>query len=266
MSEQKPLIQEIHDRFDHFGTTIGNSACTSSIKIACNRQGYSVTAYPQNTYGYEGFTMEITAPEGIFGDAAPTKVEMSREKDEGMRINFDEVIAEGRGSLTAFVKVEPHAAREGLVLPGDPGFELFDQLHSELAARRSVVREAIGTLGIDAAPLWLQYTSQNWSVGHYDHDNKLATHERATLIEVDARDDAIIDNVNIQIKLDGSRTVPMLGGHTSAVFPPEYPMVFCTGKGEANWESTYKVKHLEANDTALMSFAALHASFARLYR
>lgn len=266
MTQRRPVIQEIRDRFDHFDETIGNRARTSSIKITSNRRGYAVTSYPEGTYGYEGFTVDVHAPQGVFGEQGPTRVEMAREADGVMRVTFGDVTTDEDGRTLANAKVEPRAAREGLILPGDPGFELFDQLHAELAARRTVVADTLGTLGINANPTGLKYTSQATSAGRYDHENKVATHERETLIEIDGINAAASDRVYTHIKLDGSLTAPMPRGHLSAEFPPEDPMVFRGGEAVADWELSYRHERLQVGDEALLAFAGLHASFAELYR
>jgi hypothetical protein len=268
MVRHKPIIQEIRDRFDHFGETIGNREVTSSIKIASNQHGYTVTSYPQGTYGYEGFTVDVHAPQGIFGKQGPTRIEMFREKDPGvMWVDFTEVTSTEEGRTNAWGTVAPHAARENLLLPGDPGFELLDQLHAELAARRTIVADALGMLGINAIPTTLKYTSQTTSGGRYDQKNLVATHERATLLEIGGRDTAINDRVYTHIKLDGSRTAPMpSNGSIRVNWLADDPMVFRAGEAVVDWELTFRRTHPPVGDEALLAFAGLHANFAKLYR
>lgn len=266
MSKPAPVLQAIRDRFDHFGETIGNRARTSSIKIESNQRGYAVTTYPEGTYGYEGFAADVHAPQGIFGERGPTRIEMSREEDGIRRITFGEVTIDEDGRTLANVKIEPRAAQEGLILPGDPGFELFDLLHAELAARRTIVADALGMLGINVTPTSLRYTSQTTSGGYYDHDNRVATHERGTLIGVGGVDGAAHDGVYIHVKLDGSLTAPMPNDGSRVNFPPEDPMVFRGGEATADWEMSYRHERPPVGYEALIAFAGLHASFSALYK
>jgi hypothetical protein len=265
MTKSRPLVQEIRDRFDHFDETIGDRSRTSSIKVASDQHGYSVTSYPAGTYGYEGFTADVRAPQGVFGEHGPTRVEMSREKDGIMRFTFGDMTTDENGMTTANITLEPQAAREGLLLPGDAGFELFDQLHAELATRRAIVADALGTIGITVNPTVLKYTSQTTSAGHYDHENNIATHERGTLLEVGGMDASADDYVYVHVKLDGSLTAPMHKGQPVG-YPPEDPMVFRAGTAEADWKYSYRHEHPPVGDEALLAFAGLHASFTALYR
>jgi hypothetical protein len=265
MSAQRPVIQQIRDRFDHFGDTIGDRSTTSSIKITPRPDGYAVTSYPNGTYGFEGFTLDVRVPQGMFNEAGPTRVELSREKDGLMRFSIQET-AEEQGMMAIRGAIEPAVARESLMLPGDPGFELFDQLHAELAARRTVVADAIGTLGVILEPTSFTYHSQVQSAGRYDHQNRIATHERKATLEVSGMHAEAADHMHASIELDGSQTAPMPDDYRNVNWPPEYPMVFRAGTIGVGWATGSLYVRRELGDESLMAFAALHANFATLYR
>lgn len=268
MTVRRPVMQEIRDRFDHFGKTIGDRSQTSSIKIVRQPYGYAITSYPKGTYGFEGFTADVHAPEGIFGNAGPTRVEMSREKDGLLWLQAEES-TEDFGRMTVRGRVAPQAARESLALPGDPGFELFDQLHAELAARRTVVADAIGTLGVTIEPATLAYHSQVSSIGRYNYEKRVATHERRTTLTVTGMHAEAADYMIADIELDGSQTAPLPGKGeplTDTQWPPEYPMMFRSGVIGASWATGSLYVRRELGDESLTAFAGLHASFATLYR
>lgn len=247
MSETVPLLQEIHDQFDTFdqyGYT--DHSMISNIAIAHSPDGYRVTTYPGGCgYRFDGLAIDLTVPNGMFGGGAPTRVETSRDYGPLMVINVGGQTHHENGAVEIRGTLTSPAAREGLALPGDPGFELFAELHNRMQGLRAPLRNAVVAAGVAIEPMSFDFKESAGSCS-YDHDAQIATHHRKATYLVQGR------GPEVQVKLDATVQTPLREKPGSIV-------VYNAGS------LTYEHREAPLSGDALLAFTGLHAAIRSLY-
>ena len=80
---EAPVLQRIYDTFytyDKYPLTDHSSL--SAVLISNTEDGYRVITNPQGPgSAFDGLALEVSAPDGLFGESPPTAVKSSR--DEG---------------------------------------------------------------------------------------------------------------------------------------------------------------------------------------
>lgn len=262
MAESVPVLQEIRDRFDTFGPTIGDASGTSSIAIHSHgREGYSVITYPLGTYGYDGFAINVKARGGIFGRNSPARVRFSRVADGLLRFTVGEVRTDENGYTRASLTIDPTEDRQEHLVPGNKGFELIDRLHTQVSALREPITDALETIGTRRiAPVGLRYEGEKSNGGHFDWDMREATLDRHTEYDITTA----LGNI-IAVRLDGSLVEPIPEDNDSAVNFARGPMVYRSGEAGIS-DGIEPYAWVPMNDEAVMAFAGLQQTIQGLYK
>jgi hypothetical protein len=281
MSETAPLLQIIRDRFEpeEQKPEFADPAITSGIAIDSTPDSYKITVYPRMEYGFEGFVINAQAPEGLFGEAAPTRVETGFDNAGVIRFAFtgeptvSEPNSDGVSLVTQSAVVLPDPKREGLVLPGDEGFEMFEQLQARLAALKEPVAEAMGTLGIDIDPQTFHlYEPQKHGAG-YSYDNATNKRTKTTVTRKTRLRVGDTDGNTAHVDLDASLVYLEEDIVSGRVQPEEDPlMAYRSGTAwvrHANFQ--YPDSRAETSlplldMDSLVAFSGLYATIRTLYR
>ncbi|HEX3569141.1 MAG TPA: hypothetical protein VHT70_05735 [Candidatus Saccharimonadales bacterium] len=257
-----PPIQELRNRYDIPGPIFGPRDITDGIAITSGPDGYKITAYPEMEYGYEGFTVTAQAPEGIFGDELPTRVETGNDKNTGViaieAVEEPEVGADGLTTQSMRIGPTP-PAREGLILPGDEGYDIIEQLHRGVSALAEPIAETVGTLGVVIEPHTLQFNEPVKNTGVRSFEPDEVTLARRTVMEVRDR------NGNYaKVDLDGSISEPLLPTGHWPNFGRDPLMVYRAGEAEISIDGEVERRPLDMD--SLVAFAGLYATMRPLYR
>ena len=122
MKHEVPILQRIHDTFDVYRKSPhADHSAIATAEIATDRRGYTVTTYPEGWGFFDGFVVRAEVEGGLLSGKNPTRVETSREMKKG----------------------SSHIGQEGLVLPGDSGYSLFEELRDEAQELRSGFEDII---------------------------------------------------------------------------------------------------------------------------
>ena len=274
MTETIPLVQAIRDRFEleDQRPIFSDPAITSGIAIDSTADSYKIVVYPRLEYGYEGFAFSAQVPEGIFGEAPPTRIETTFDNAGVMKFEAagKEVVSEPDENGVSFVSQEirigPPQNREGLILPGDPGFELFEQLQAELAALKAPVADAMATLGVSIDPqtLYLYEPQKHGASYSYDsnHNRQTTTLNRATRVSASSENCMIYT-----VDLDASVRYPEEALKAGLIKKEEDPpMVYQSGTAYSWRRGEGMVNLPKLGIESLAAFSGLYAVVRRLYR
>lgn len=254
MAETLPLLQQIHDQFDVYARyPYADHSMITKVDIQSGPNGYRLTTYPGGAgYGFDGLALDVEVPDGIFSQADPVRVEASRDHGKDLMVLNVESSSENEdGPMSITGTVGSFPAREGLVLPGDKGFDLFTDLHSRLRAFKEPLQDALKVAGINMVPTALGYNESTgfWS---YDHERKIATHRRSSVYEVSS------EHASAKVVLDG--TVEFNGPvKTDSKSMADQLMVYRSGAAEALNQPT------NISMEGLLAFSGLHSQLRKLY-
>ena len=153
-------IKQIYDKFNRHPVTdsYADYSRIGRIGIASNKNAYRIVAHPGRTI--LGLNIDITVPGGIFSKGAPTRVETSPNFGSLVGMKVDES-SQGANIGTKRGELAQPPATEVLLLPGDEGFELFTQLHTQVSALEPIVGDTIATAGIVLDPTLLGVSDEN---------------------------------------------------------------------------------------------------------
>lgn len=196
---------QVHDRFDVFERySYTDHSRISKIAVAASADAYDITTYPGGYgFGFDGLRVSADVP--IFGEAAPSRVETSRDSGE-LLINFNQGtpdaidaaemlrIARADGGINEVPKIET------LTLPGDPGFDLFIELHAKLQKVHPVLLEALEPLCGRILPNTLKVRHKIGGT-KYNHEERLMINERSSLLGVG---DLATGGTEIIVELDAT--------------------------------------------------------------
>jgi hypothetical protein len=240
-------MKEIYDRFDRHPVTdsYADYSKIGHITIACSGDRYRLVAYPGRTI--LGLNIDITAPGGIFGSSAPEKVETSPNFGGLARVDPEEPLENAETTDTRRGTLSRPPAAENLILPGDPGFELFDQLHAQVGALKSVITKTVATTGITIEPAQLQMHGRT-GIQMHDYATGSTKHVRSRNYEITSIDDYVFAT-----ELDGSVVAPQ------GVEPSSVP-VFRAGNYSLDGQHPQSL----ALDS-LVAFSGLEVAIQRLY-
>ena len=194
-----------------------------------------------------GIHIDITVPGGIFSTEGPTRAETSPNfggmfrTDMNKPPDFGDEAAEGKGHTTR------PAAHESLLLPGDPGFHLFEGLHAEVSSLKPLVAGAVATTGVKLDPAQLQLDGR-WSIKAHDDATGGTQHWRSTTYEVTGDDGQVFS-----VELDGTVVTP------KGVEPDPLP-VFRAGHFSLDG---WLPEQLSVD--SLVAFSGLHLAVQKLY-
>lgn len=137
MSERKPVLMSIHDRFDTFDRyPYTDHSVISRVKYSSREDGYTVKTYAGGLgNAYDGLVIDVQLESG-----KPVAAFLGRDWGGLMKLNIDaeEVMDPDSGltKLTGKVDRLPQGTRV-VVTAGQEGFALIQQLHDGLSGVRS---------------------------------------------------------------------------------------------------------------------------------
>lgn len=243
------ILKKIHDTYDVYDRyPYTDHSMISSVNISSHPAGYVVTTYPGGLgTAFDGLRINVRARDGIFGSQLPHRVETSR--DGGlMTISVENISNDG--IMSGMIQGDP-VKREGLALPDDPGFELFEELHEQLSNIKPEVAAVAGMCGLSQDPTIFNYRVSGGSVS-FDHQRGVATHSRFDTYQIGSNQ---ANSRPVSVILDA--TV-----QTAINKRPSQEVVY--RKGRVHQGADGRGVRL-AEPEELIAFAGLNASIRKLY-
>lgn len=249
MSESSPILMQIHDEFDTYERyPYTDHSLISNIRMASHPNGYRITTYPGGSgYGFDGFAIDVSAQAGIFSDIAPNRVETSRDYGGIMVFQVGDVHEDEDGITILDGTLDTPAAREGLVLPGDQGFELFTQLHHQLRNLKDPLKDSFEVAGVAINPTAFNFSESTGTSGP-NKEGTARVHYRTSVY------DAGDANNRARVTLDATQ-------ETEFTAKPSDLVVYRSGilEEEESQQPT------ELSMEALLAFSGLHGAISKLY-
>lgn len=185
-----PILQQIQDKFDVY-EQVSDFAGSDIYRIGIDssENGYEIVAYRG---GYDGLRLAIEAEGGIFGTAGPKRVETSKDYGEVLLVNFEEPSSSMvDGSIKG--TISKPAAREGLILPGDEGFELFTALHEKIQGIKFPIQLACDMVVPHLMEEPKTFALEDEDLGHWNHGDGTWTHKKTSEYRIaDERGEKIV--------------------------------------------------------------------------
>jgi len=248
------IVKEIYDRFDRhpLTDTAADYSHIGYMDIRSARNGYRLIPHVGNSV--LGMNIDIAVPNGIFSTAAPTKVETSPNFGGLGKIEVKD--SSQVGTTTGVIGSAP--AVEGLLLPGDQGFDLFTDLHKQVSALKPIVAGAMKSLCYD---IELQSFDLEETSGKrlYHRSTGETEWERNIYYQI-----ASTDHVTFGLRLDGSVITSSSDMHVDAPIPdgikPGSQPVFRAGEYSrgAGARSTMPME-------SLVAFSGMQHAIEQLY-
>lgn len=256
MPETAPILLAIHNQFDHYlRNPDTDHSVISDVAINATAVDYRVTTYPGGTgTNFDAFNIDVNTP--LFGGGNPTRVETSRGDSNTMTLEIDPertviheetgLVSIGGNDIDAMPRVEK------LILPEDPEFYMFLQLHERFQAVLPLLSSALEPISPELIPETFSLSNRVGTV-IYDHENKISTHRRNTVVEAVGSE----GQVSVHVKLDASTQTPLW-----ADAEPTLSYKF----GEAYVQVGEQVGLLVLDEASMVAFSAMHRAIASLYR
>lgn len=247
MTENSPTLMDIHDRFDIYPRyPHTDHSLISNIAIESLGDTYRITTYPGGTGTmFDGFVIDMNTPNGIFEAATPDSVQTSRNQGGMLIFTAQDSIYED-GVITTTGTLSTPAAREGLILPGDDGFELFESLHEQVGSLKQPLQETLAVAGAEIEPVIFEYRANSGS-SSYNHSAGTVRYKRLNSYRVGNGQQAVT------VELDATVEVPM--GER-----PDSQLFFQSGTMEQGAELS------ALSMEALLAFTGLQQTLQTLYR
>ncbi len=167
MAVARPVLAEIGERF----RVNPENADLHAVEINSNPDGYEITARQHAIAFKTGrFIVKLRVPGGMFSRQFPERVEIGCAPVYRIRLRIDEPAADYQGGFVSATSLSGMPSEEQLVLPDDDGYELFSQLHLEVAALHGPVVEAMRFVAPNISePTVVKYVSETASGIGYDY-------------------------------------------------------------------------------------------------
>lgn len=137
MSQNSHILQRVYEEADilDLGEDIAKTQVWG-VDMRANSTGYElITSVAQRDRyrSYGALTIAVKADGGIFSNNSPHAVEISsNEKLGAMTLRVDSIEVGDDGGAKIRTTTEKPPKRERLLLPGDKGFAIFEELHEEV--------------------------------------------------------------------------------------------------------------------------------------
>ena len=259
MAEISPILMRIHDSFDTYDRyPHTDHSVISNIAIRSSANAYAVTTYPGG-YGtaFDAFNLAVNVP--IFGSDEPSRVETGRDSGGLMRLEIypEEVATNEAGAATLTGTLSEIPKIEGLVLPGDQGFELFPELHKKLQAIQPILEALLEPMcNVEIHPAMLSMRHKV-GVSSFDLETRARTDHKSSIYEVTDLESGQV----VRVELDATEHSERKGTANDDGRSPTQ-MKYTTGSVKT--EGTL-VGEQPLDDETLLGFTALQHDIASLY-
>lgn len=148
-----PILQRVYQETDIYG--LGEDVAETQpwgVDMSVNHSGYTlvtsvVRSGPYKSYG--DLTIAVKAEGGVLADNPPNAVEISpTEKPGTMILRVDSSESYVDGSEKVFARTYEPPKQERLLLPGDEGFAVFEELHEEVRQIGSRIGSIMNIAGV----------------------------------------------------------------------------------------------------------------------
>jgi hypothetical protein len=231
---KRPILQAIHDKFDTFPRyQYTRHDEISQITFHSTDKGYKLTTYPEGSgRGFDGFTIDAktNGNGGLFGENPPTHIETYRS--------------------SSVESVFPQTRVEKLVLPGDEGYELFEELQSQVRALKPLITDTMTLVVPEHSAASTFYKKKGGDI-IYDRERRVSIIDTAVYMqETDALGKKIL------VGLDASLEIPF--GQEE---PKNKRTIFRGG-----WVEKGGTKRIPLADEEVIAFNDVQLQIDKLYK
>lgn len=262
MSAEVPIIQSIHkskttaDWKPWYSEEHG--ASISSIGITSNKQGYRLTTYAGG-WGYDGYVIDAKAEGGLFKANKPTRIETGRDHKNIFPLIFGEAEVTDEGLVEVKAAISKPARREHLLLPGDEGFELFEELHAQGQKIQPIITDAINLVQDGINPDYINYEYKGDQGAYFDHDKQIASVKGSALVEIE--DDS---GQKVKVELDATQNYPFETSGSLPTFKSNDEVVYRSGIATVEKDGEEEIRALDLY--TLVAFSDIQTTLDKLYK
>ena len=234
MKHEVPILQRIHDTFDVYKkSSHADHSVIATAEIATDQRGYSITTYPEGCGFFDGFVIKAEVEGGMFSGKSPARVETFREMKKGSH----------------------HVAQEELVLPGDSGYVLFEELRDKAEDLRSGFEDIIESVKPKFVAGSMKYSYKPGSE-HILFDSVILY--GSTVLEAKDRLDTVLN-----VELDATQEIPK-NPLDELVYKKPEEVIYRAGTATVDNDGIKVTRVLEREK--LDAFATLHREVEKLYK
>lgn len=256
MAENKPLLLEIHDQFDTFPRyPHTDHSKITKMDLTSTKDAYEVTTNPGGIgWAYDAFHIELDVP--VFSEQDPERVNTGRTSEGLMyfaQTQEPEVAESGIAITKGTLSGVPR--REGLVLSGDPGFELFIELHRRVRALAAEFKELAEVFapGITPDCIGLKH-----KFGAVSTKGGVKIERKNSVFEF-----AQTDVISVKVELDATQRTKVERGNGWITGASSPVMTYTGGTAEVAGEGRDTIISLGVDE--VLAFTALQAKVSELY-
>jgi hypothetical protein len=263
MGSESPILQQIHDRFDTYERyPYTDHSVIINADITSSESGYSIKTYPGGIgYAFDGFVIDVQADGGLFGENGLSRVETSRDFGGlmGTSVEDERITDEGLIAIQGTAVNLPK--REGLLLPGDEGFEMFETLHREIQTIKPILAETIALVQTEIKPEIVVFKHKSGGDGPGPKGTKTRKFYGETKIEVQDR-----SGNQLNVALDSTNLVGYDDPRQALSLKEPEQVVYRAGKATLRYGRSQTQQIRDLDILALTAFSGLHSQIQKLYR
>jgi hypothetical protein len=241
---EAPVLQRIHGEFYTYARSPNmDHTSLSRALIQSMAGGYRIVTNPHGRgNAFEGLALDVTATDGLFGEALPTKVEVSHDTSctvrQGQTSRPKVATAVGSGPYNTEPLDPPEEKR--VVRSGDPGFDLFAELHAGLGPISPMLQQVLDRISPDVPTA---------DVKMHDSITSLA----------DGKPGMVHHSTNLEIRRQIGGDV-RAGASFAAPTRPSLPWEYRSGQA-FRWEQDPE----SLDRSTLLALSGLHVAVSSLY-
>lgn len=261
MNAETPILQSIHRSpatasWEPWYTEEAG-AHIRAIGITSNNEGYSIVTYAGG-WGFDGYTISAKADGGLTSNLGPSRIETGRDYSGLMRLSVDEERREPEGLVEAIVTASNPAKIENLLLPGDEGFGLFEDLHRKVVGLKTVIADAVDLIHPGIKPETLVYQYKGDQSASYDHEKQVASVAGSAFIDLND------SKSRVRVELDATQDYPFEVPAACPTYKKSENTVYRSGTAVVESRGEEELRALDL--FTLTAFSVVQSLVEKLYK
>lgn len=256
---EKPILLAIHNRFQKSQPEphTDHSVISRVQFRALDFPGYHLTTFPGGismAAGMDTLVMRVEA-KGVFDPTPPTRIEIGRNLGRPPTLDARDIrVTDGRIDISQRRFTQPDLAE--LVLPGDPGFELFEELHKQIQTLKAPLTEAVGLVCPNVDPYCFDLEDIR-DMPAIDAKSDTVVYRSSSRLNVESSPAS-----TVEVLLDAAPEYFVASGLVTEPLPDYSEYV--SGRAQIDSLSERRLKRLGEGELA--AFARFHKAIETLYK